>query len=58
MLLSFPNIKQIAEHVTIPFEESDDKLLWVKSNNGNLSYKEAFLFKYGTGQNMSWEKIL
>ena len=58
VLLSFPEVKHMVEQVTIPIEVSEDKLLWVKSNNENLSYKEAFLFKYGTSQNMNWAKTL
>jgi len=58
VLLSFPEVKYLAEQITIPIEESEDKLLWMKSNNGNLCFKEAFLFKYGTGQNINWAKTL
>jgi ribonuclease HI len=58
VLMSFPSIKQIVEKVTIPIENSEDKIIWRGINDGNLSFKEAFLYKYGTGQNINWAKTL
>jgi hypothetical protein len=58
VLRSFPQVKHLAEQVTIPFEETADKLIWKHSNNGELSFKQAFEFKYGTGQNIKWAKSL
>jgi hypothetical protein len=56
--LSFPEVKHLAEQVTIPLEASEDKLVWKNSNNGDLSFKETFEFKYGIGQNITWAKTI
>ena len=58
VLIPFPVDKHLAEHVTIPVEDFEDKLVWRKSNTGEISFKEAFLFKYGVGQNVKWAKSL
>lgn len=58
VLLTFPQVNYLAEKVTIPFEETADKLIWNSSNNGELSFKQAFEYKYGIGQNMRWAKSL
>jgi len=57
-LISFPVVKHFAEQVTISVEDFEDKLVWRKSNTGEISFKEAFLFKYGVGQNVKWAKSL
>jgi len=54
----FPQAKFLAEQVTIPFEEAEDKLIWEPSSSGDLSFKQAYEFKYGTGQNIRWAKSL
>jgi len=58
VLISFPELKHLVEQVTIPIELTKDKLVWMKNNTGDLSFKEAFLFKYDTGQNVNWTKSL
>ena len=56
--ISFPDVKHLAEQVTIPFEASEDKHVWKNSSNMDLSFKEAFEFKYGTRQNINWAKVI
>lgn len=58
VLLLFPQVNHLVKQVTIPFEETADKLIWKYSNNGELSFKQAFEFKYGTGHNIKWAKSL
>ena len=52
----FPYLSQIAAQVTLPIEVRIDKLIWNQSSIGELSFKEAFLFKTGLGQNINWAK--
>ena len=56
--VSFPEVKHLAEQVPIPFEASEDKHVWKNSSNMDLSFKEAFEFKYGTRQNINWAKVI
>ncbi|RHN65352.1 putative reverse transcriptase zinc-binding domain-containing protein [Medicago truncatula] len=58
MLICFPQVNFIAEQVTIPFEATEDKIIWQPSNNGDLSFEQAYEFKYGVGQNIKWAKDL
>jgi len=58
VLNRFPHIKSLAEHVTIPFELSEDKRIWKSSDNGFLTFKNVYEFKYGVGQNIKWVKDL
>ena len=58
MLICFPQVNFITEQVTIPFEATEDKRIWQPSNNGDLSFKQAYEFKYGVGQNIKWAKDL
>jgi hypothetical protein len=52
----FPQVKSLAEQVAIPFESTEDKRIWHLSNNGDLSFKQAYEFKYGVGQKIKWAK--
>jgi len=54
----FPILKQLALKVTLPINVRKDTLLWKPSNTGVLTFKKAFLFKQGTGQNSHWAKDL
>ena len=58
VLNRLPLVKSLVEHVTIPFEITEDKRIWQPSNNGVLTFKNAFEFKYGVGQNIKWAKDL
>jgi len=52
----FPILRQIVTQVTIPRVPKEDKLIWIGCSSGELTLKEAFKFKYGTGQNLQWAK--
>lgn len=41
----FPNLRQIVEQVIIPAEKKLDMLLWINTPSGDLSLKDAYLFK-------------
>jgi hypothetical protein len=41
----FPNLQQSLNLVTIPLIQKEDKLIWQKSHDGNLSFKDAYLFQ-------------
>ncbi|PNY17703.1 ribonuclease H [Trifolium pratense] len=56
--LAFPNLRQIVQKVTILIEDKMDKLLWKESTSGELSLKDAFLFKAPVGNNLGWAKSI
>ena len=56
VLMDFLVIKHLADQIIISVEDFDDKLVWRASSNGDISFKEAFLFKYGAGQNVQRAK--
>ena len=53
---SYPTLYNLVMQITLPKFPKEDKLIWESSSTGNLSLKEAFLFKYSVGQNISWAK--
>ncbi|XP_024636247.1 uncharacterized protein [Medicago truncatula] len=54
----FPNLKNLVEQVTIPVVHKCDKLVWTNSASGDLSLKEAYLFKSQHIQNIHWAKTI
>jgi len=54
----FPAITVIAQKVTIPKVDLEDKLLWTPSHSGQLSFKESHLFKTHGGQQLNWAKVI
>jgi len=54
----FPHLSQIATKITLPIEDRKDEMIWKSNCTGELSFKDAFLFKTGTGQNINWAKTL
>jgi len=45
--------------VTIPLIHKEDKLIWKKSHDGNLSFKDAYLFQSASShQHPSWSKCI
>ncbi|CAJ2678215.1 unnamed protein product [Trifolium pratense] len=56
--LAFPNLRQIVQKVTILIEDKMDKLLWKESTSGELSLKDAFLYKAPVGNNLGWAKSI
>ncbi|MCI37758.1 GDSL esterase/lipase, partial [Trifolium medium] len=43
--VSFPNLRHMMEQVTIPLEYKPNTLAWKDSDSGDLSLKQAYLFK-------------
>jgi hypothetical protein len=59
VLQAFPNMLQKLNLVTIPLTHKEDKLIWKKSHDGNLSFKDAYLFQSASShQQPSWSKII
>jgi len=55
---AFPNLRQLAQQITLASDHTEDVLLWKHCNSGVLSLKEAFLFKNGPVQNLTWTKAI
>jgi len=53
---TFPGLRQISMQVILPLHCKEDKLVWKSSTADDLTFKEAFLIKYGIGQNIHWAK--
>ena len=59
ILQGFPNLQQNLNLVTIPLIQKEDKLIWKKSHDGSLSFKDAYLFQTASNhQHPSWSKII
>lgn len=58
LLQNFPNIQNIVEKVIIPVIAKDDEMLSKLSSNGELCFKNAYLFHCSHGQNIAWAKII
>lgn len=55
---SFPGINLLVQQVSIPVGEVEDKIVWKNSANGELSFKDAYLFKSPNAQNVKWSKFI
>lgn len=56
---AFPTLLQKLNLITIPIIQKDGKIIWKKSHDGNLSFKDAYLFHNGSNsQNLSWAKLI
>lgn len=60
LLQNFPILKSIVEKekVTIPVVAKDDEFLWNLSPNGELSFKDAYLYHFTPGQNSVWASMV
>jgi len=58
METAFPNLRQLAQQITLASDHREDMLLWKHCNFGALSLKEAFLHKNGYAQNLPWTKAI
>jgi len=56
LLNSIPNLRHLVTQVTLPSEPKEDRLVWKHCASWVLSLKEAYMFKYGSSQNIPWEK--
>lgn len=52
----FPILSHLVQQVTLPSVSKEDILVWKGNSTGVLTFQDAFLFKYGLGQNISWAK--
>lgn len=51
-----PNLSLIANPITIPLDNIADNKIWIHSNSGDLTLKEAFTFKYEITSSHHWTK--
>jgi len=45
LLSYFPTLANLVAQVTLPMHPTSDRWIWKHSNNGELSLKEAYVFK-------------
>jgi len=58
-LNAYPQLHQKLVHTTIPLRYKEDKIIWKASHDGNLTFKEAYLFQTSQHpQNLSWAKVI
>jgi len=55
---TFLGLRNFFMQITLPLDYKEDKLVWKSSTASDLTFKEAFLFKYGIGQNIHWAKAI
>lgn len=59
ILIACPILQQKLKLVSIPNTYKEDKLIWKQSHDGNLSFKDAFIFQTSPqSQNISWAKVI
>ena len=46
--LAYPSLQQKLSFITIPLTLKEDRLVWKHSHDGNLSFKDAYLFQSNT----------
>jgi ribonuclease HI len=51
---AFPNLISIISNVTIPLVPSKDKLLWIHTDDGDLSLKDAYFFNIQQLHDLPW----
>ena len=54
ILIQHPELRSLASKVTIPREESDDRLIWKHNSNGELSLKDSYEFKRQVANKVQW----
>ncbi|PNX56603.1 ribonuclease H, partial [Trifolium pratense] len=54
----FPSLRGMINKITLPLEDRADRLVWMVSDNGDLSLKMAYDFKRHKFQFKSWAKII
>jgi hypothetical protein len=55
---SFNNLSYIVNQATIPLVPDEDQMLWKLTDIGDLSLKEAYLFKMQHSQDLTWAKLI
>jgi hypothetical protein len=56
--LMFNNLSSIVFSVTIPLDQSSNKLLWKHTDTGDLELKQAYSFKMQQSQDLLWAKLI
>ncbi|PNY03176.1 ribonuclease H [Trifolium pratense] len=54
----FPNLMHMLEHITIPLEDKPDSLAWKHSDSGDLTLRQAYLFKDHQLPQLQWAKTI
>jgi len=54
----FPNLRSLITKVIIPIQRHKDKLIWPHSSKGDLSLKDAYIFKKHNNPKISWAKCI
>lgn len=58
-LAAYPALQQKLLLTTIPIVPKEDKLIWKASHDGNLAFKDTYLFLTSNQpQNISWAKVI
>lgn len=58
ILDAYPSLVQKLNLTTIPNTYKEDKIVWKPSHDGNLSFKDAYLFQTTPSQVISWAKCI
>jgi ribonuclease HI len=58
LCLMFNNLSSIINKVTIPIEDSQDKLLWKHTDSGDVELKQAYSFKLQQFHDLPWAKLI
>jgi hypothetical protein len=57
-LLQRFNLSSIVDKVIIPVESTNDKLLWIHTDSGNLLLKDAYFCKSQQFQDLHWANVI
>jgi ribonuclease HI len=57
-LLQHYNFGFLIQRTTIPFADSQDQLIWIHTDSGNLQLKDAYSFKLPQFQDLPWAKLI
>lgn len=56
---AFPNLQHKLNLITIPLSHKEDKLIWSKTHDGDLSFKDSYLFHCSPpAQSVNWGKFI
>jgi len=56
--VDFPEICKLVQQVIIPIQQVNDKLVWIDTTNGSLSFKDAYVFKDTYTPAIHWAKCI
>lgn len=58
LIQQYPALLPIMQQTVIPTSDCSDSMLWKKTDSGELSFKDAYLFYKPIGQSLSWCKLI